>query len=581
MFKRSSVSTRISVVFLTLVLVLGSAGVLIWQQAAYLDESARMQGEQVERLRALSDIQTGLFDQRTAILNMLVTGRQEFAAAYKDSVARVDGVQSQRFRQIAGGLSLEDKELLGEIESAIRTWHRDYADAQVRLMNHPATVNEARAIEVAGEPLAIFAGMDQRFETIRGDVLADLVRRDADFHAAAVLLKLWAGLSGAALVAVAVLAAVTMNRGVSRPIRDMTEAMRRLAEGDHHIQVPGHGGAAEISRMAGAVEVFRAALVRNDEFQRETARLQHENRQALSRARLELADRFRMRVGALIDAIVADGDTLRDDATSLSSTARHAKGEAVAAASSADRAAENGDSVAAATEQLEASINEIAGQVTAQTQMAKDADRLVGETAVVMHRLGDGARDIGSVVDLIERIADQTNLLALNATIEAARAGIAGQGFAVVAGEVKRLADQTREATGDIAGRISGIQADAQATVDAIASLRRSVDRFGEASSVVGAAVEEQNAATSEIASAIQGAARNARKVSLSMTDMRQAAGSTEEVAGRFLGAAEALTDRAETLRQEVESLLAEMTDDSGDQVTARGGSLRETALAA
>lgn len=581
MFKRSSVSTRISVVFLTLVLVLGSAGVLIWQQAAYLDESARMQGEQVERLRALSDIQTGLFDQRTAILNMLVTGRQEFAAAYKDSVARVDGVQSQRFSQIAGGLSLEDKEHLGEIESAIRTWRRDYADAQIRLMNHPATVNEARAIEVAGAPLALFAGMDQRFETIRGDVLADLVRRDADFHSAAVLLKLWVGLSGAALVAVALLAGVTMNRGVSRPIREMTEAMRRLAEGEHDIQVPGHGAAAEIDRMAGAVEVFRAALVRNDEFQRETARMQQENRQALIRARTDLADRFRMRVGALIDAIVADSDTLRDDATGLSSTARDAKGQAVAAASSADRAAENGDSVATATEQLEASINEIAGQVTAQTQMAKDADELASETAAVMHRLGEGARDIDSVVDLIERIADQTNLLALNATIEAARAGVAGHGFAVVAGEVKRLADLTREATGDIATRISGIQADAQATVGAIASLRLSVDRFGEASSVVGAAVEEQNAATGEIALAIQGAARSARDVSLSMADMRQTAGSTEEVAGRFLGAAEALTGRAETLRREVESLLSEMTHDDGDAVLGGGRDLPEPARAA
>lgn len=581
MLKRSSISTRISAVFLTLVLVLGSAGALIWQQAAHLDQSARLQGEQVERLRALSTIQTSLFDQRTAILNMLVTGRQEFAAAYRNAVAQVDEEQRQRFSQIAEGLSPQDKGGLQEIERAIQTWHRDYADAQLRLMNHPATVNEARAIEVAGEPLAIFARLDQRFETLRGVVLADLFRRDADFHAAAMLLKLWVGLSGAALVAVAVLAGVTMIRGVSRPIRGMTEAMRRLAEGDHQIQVPGHGGAAEIDRMAGAVEVFRAALVRNDEFQRETARLQRESRQVLSRARLELADRFRMRVGALIDAIVADSDTLRDDATGLSSTARQAKGKAVAAASSADRAAENGDSVAAATEQLEASISEIAGQVAAQTQLAKEADALVGETAVVMHRLGDGARDIDSVVDLIERIADQTNLLALNATIEAARAGVAGQGFAVVAGEVKRLADQTREATGDIADRISGIQADTQATVDAIASLRQSVDRFGEASSVVGAAVEEQNAATGEIASAIQGAARNARDVSLSMADMRQAAGSTEEVAGRFLGAAEALTGRAETLRQEVENLLAEMTDDDGDPEIAAGRDLPEPALAA
>ncbi|MCR9071739.1 MAG: methyl-accepting chemotaxis protein [Alphaproteobacteria bacterium] len=567
--------------FVTLVLVLGGAGGVIWQQSMQLDESARLQGEQVERLRALSAIQTSVFDQRTAVLNMLITGRQDFADEYRNAVAEVDGEQSEQFRQIAEGLSTQGRGRLEEIERDIRIWRRDYADTQIRLMNRPSTVNEARAIEVAGDPQALFDRLDQGFDTLRGVVLADLSRRDADFHSAAMLLQLWVGLSGVVLVVIAVLAGVTMVRGVSRPIRGMTEAMRRLAEGDHQIHVPGHGAAAEIDRMAGAVEVFRTALVRNEEFQRETDRLQRESRDALSRARLELADRFRLRVGSLIDAIVADSDTLRDDATGLSSTARQTKGIAVAAASSADLAAENGDSVAAATEQLEASINEISGQVASQTHMAKDADKLVGESTVVMQRLGAGARDIDSVVDLIEKIADQTNLLALNATIEAARAGVAGQGFAVVAGEVKRLADQTREATGDIAERISGIQADAQATVDAIASLRQSVDRFGEASSVVGAAVEQQNAATGEIALAVQGAARNARDVSLSMAEMRQAASSTEDVAGRFLSAAEALTGRAETLRREVESLLAEMTSDDDDAAAARRPDLRAPALAA
>src|SRR5690606_357715 len=110
-------------------------------------------------------------------------------------------------------------------------------------------------------------------------------------------------------------------------------------------------------------------------------------------------------------------------------------------------ASQNVDSVAAATEEMSASIAEINRQVHESTCIANEAVQQAEITDARIGELSKAAARIGNVVNLITSIAEQTNLLALNATIEAARAGESGKGFAVVAQEVKTLATQTGKAT--------------------------------------------------------------------------------------------------------------------------------------
>ena len=127
-------------------------------------------------------------------------------------------------------------------------------------------------------------------------------------------------------------------------------------------------------------------------------------------------------------------------------------------------------------------------------------------------QLAQAVGQIGSVVDLISKIAGQTNLLALNATIEAARAGDAGRGFAVVASEVKALANQTEKATNDISRQIAAVQTATSQSVDQIGAVATAVTNMASVASAIATSVVQQSAAANQISEAVQAAASNTKR---------------------------------------------------------------------
>ncbi|MGE7935095.1 methyl-accepting chemotaxis protein [Viridibacillus arvi] len=148
----------------------------------------------------------------------------------------------------------------------------------------------------------------------------------------------------------------------------------------------------------------------------------------------------------------------------------------------------------------------------------------IQETSAVVKRLSDNTREIGNIVTLITEITDQTNLLALNASIEAARAGDHGKGFAVVAQEVRKLAEQSREAANEIRTRIETIQTDSSDASESMAisygNLKDSATTFenaGEAFENIVTSVDQVNAQMTEVNNAIENMNKGIEDIAQSM----------------------------------------------------------------
>lgn len=173
----------------------------------------------------------------------------------------------------------------------------------------------------------------------------------------------------------------------------------------------------------------------------------------------------------------------------------------------------NVQSVAAAVEEMVASINEISGNMSRSKQATGGILTDATESSAAADQLTSSVKAMENVVGMINGIADQVKLLALNATIEAARAGEAGKGFAVVASEVKNLATQTTNATKDISVQIAEMQKVAAMVVGSIKNIHTSAGTVNEYVASVATAVEEQTAVTKEIANNTQKTAHSVEDI--------------------------------------------------------------------
>jgi PAS domain-containing protein len=192
-------------------------------------------------------------------------------------------------------------------------------------------------------------------------------------------------------------------------------------------------------------------------------------------------------------------------------------------AKTASEAANDVQTIAAATEELAASISGISEQVRQSAEASAKASAQATETGAIVASLFGAVDRIGSVLKLIETIAAQTNLLALNATIEAARAGDAGKGFAVVANEVKTLANQTATATKEISTQISNVQNEAKRAAAAVAAIAVLTDSAQDIASAIADSVAQQDNATREIAQSVNAVAQRTGQVSETISEVTEA----------------------------------------------------------
>jgi len=364
-------------------------------------------------------------------------------------------------------------------------------------------------------------------------------------------------LSIAAVIGAVLVAWLYVGRSVARRLGFLSDAMRRIADGDLNVDLRDHRN-DEIADMGRALLFFRqatadAATARHKESE-QTRTL--ESRRQLVESATHAFERAVSDIAKTLDRAAAAMDS---SAREMANSATRNQEQALATAAASEQATTNVGIVATAAEEIAQSIEHIAARVANSATVASQATGEAKAITDAVQSLSASVDEIGEVSDLISSIAAQTNLLALNATIEAARAGEAGRGFAVVAQEVKGLATQTGKATEEITRHIVSIEQTTARSVQAIKKIAATIEQLSEVANDVAVAMRQQDAVTQEIARNAGAAAKGTRDVSENITEVSNSAMKTGQVASTVLTAAGELADQSHLLRKEVERYLAQL----------------------
>jgi methyl-accepting chemotaxis protein len=415
---------------------------------------------------------------------------------------------------------------------------------------------EIRALD--GEVDAARQSMDDPLAVLAADSQADAGAADARFDTLSRTILVM----GTAIALLALLLGTGVNlfvvRHVSRPLKVLSHLLHRLIGGEQIASVPDQGRSDEVGEVARAVSAFQQSQIelRRLEAEQAAARVKLEADAERAREVMATAETFEHKIKAVAERVMETAHAMNAAARTLDGAARDADQRSASMAGATSQSSANLQTVASATEELSASISEIGRQVEETTLMTQAAEQEAHRTTGTVDRLSDAATRIGDVVALIQDIAAQTNLLALNATIEAARAGAAGAGFAVVAGEVKTLSAQTTRATDDIRSHIQTMQEVTDETVAAIRGIGETIGRINSVATSIAAGVTQQSAATAEIAGNVTQVAHGAATINADLGQVVQASQATSETSATVLHSAAALNDQVAALSDEVDSFL-------------------------
>ena len=551
--KYITIKTSLVALMSAIIVVVSLSSLIALQNIRSITAAAEKVGNfWIERLLSSREVKSDFADIRLALARFaLVNNAAEFEAEAKSFEDAKAKLETSLEKYEAGLFSPKGRALIG----AIRSLSASYVSRSAPYIEHIRShdLDGARAFFNA-ELTPIATQTNAKI----AELVAFIMQQSGSEVAAAGEAANQAFIISLSIATVAVLINLfgiyIVVARVANPIQRITEAMRKLADGDARSAVPFTERGDEVGAMAGAVQIFRENAIERARLEREA----EENRTLSETERLEAeafkakaAEDVKFAVGNLATGLsrLSDGDVsyrieapftpsldaVRQDFNSsaeklqvaLHRVSENALGidagvNEIRAAT--DDLAKRSEQQAAAVEQTAAALEEIttvvkdtakraraAGQLVADARNhAEHSGDVVGRAVKAMEQIEISSHEISNIIGVIDEIAFQTNLLALNAGVEAARAGEAGKGFAVVAQEVRELAQRSAKAAKEIKALINaseaqvaeGVQyvADTGRTLSAIVSEVQEINRHVHA---IAEAAQEQSSGLQQINSAV------------------------------------------------------------------------------
>ncbi|WP_425062207.1 methyl-accepting chemotaxis protein [Pyruvatibacter mobilis] len=491
----------------------------------------------------------------------LNSGDLESRAHYQQAVEETGALVSALEAQVAGSADGGIEGITGHVDSfkaAFNEWVTVIAASQLENMKSPGTVDMARLIEASEQNAAVRGRMTEALQTA-SQLLGD--RTMAESNALNGVLGTANAVSAIGIVLMlitTVAAGAFIILMVSRPLQALVTSTNALVRKEWGTDITGTERGDEIGQMASALVLFRDNGIENDKLM-EAQKAEDEKRLARARQIEELVASFRQESEAVTAALEDATRKMSQTSETMNSVANETTKLSEDVSTAAQSAGTNVNSVSAATEELTASIREISQQLSGTNKMAGDAQDVSRSTVEKMAVLESSAGEINSVIEIISDIAEQTNLLALNATIEAARAGEAGKGFAVVASEVKTLANQTAKATEQVREQVNRIQGDTSEASDFINRITEAISGLSENMTVIAAAMEEQSAATQEISRNVMEASNGTSQVVDNIGEVSQATRKTQDSSATVNQIAEELAQRSDHLKGSIHAFISKI----------------------
>ncbi|MFM7469448.1 MAG: methyl-accepting chemotaxis protein [Vampirovibrionales bacterium] len=344
---------------------------------------------------------------------------------------------------------------------------------------------------------------------------------------------------------------VSLYQSIIQSVGHMKTTMKNISEGDltQRITLECKDELTDVAHSANKMVEQMGLLVRK--IQQDVQQLNHQSKDLLKASEdigsvASMTTKIADTSVECLDNVAVDGQSVEQVTRTVVSSLQSVNENMQTVSASAEEMSASVTSVATAVEEMNAALGEISRGAANAASISRHAQQTTNDATEIIHQLEGAATDIGSVVSVIKTIASQTSLLALNATIEAASAGEAGQGFAVVANEVKSLAKQAGNATEEIRDKVEMIQRYTRNAVEVLGNFGSVVRELNEINATIAAAVEEQTATVNEICHNINGASDATHEVAQNIQSTSDTANS---VSGQAKEAAEKLAQMTTSLK--------------------------------